>query len=178
MTATGRVTLFRRKPFDMAEMPVPAPRPGAALVRVRITNNLRVGPACMARRLPARWPRRQAATVLGHEMTGMIAALGRDVDRDSHGEPLHEDDHVIVAYFTGCGHCPSCQRGRRAACDHIDKAMTGDATEWPHFVGEFERNRDKLTLGQLISAKLPLDQINEAFAQADRRAVLRASLVP
>lgn len=49
MTATGRVTLFRRKPFDMAEMPVPAPRPGAALVRVRITNNLRVGPACMAR---------------------------------------------------------------------------------------------------------------------------------
>ncbi len=180
MSATGRVALFRgpRQPFDMAEMPVPEPRPGAVLVRVRIANicgsdlhawrgDFRL--AGLGGKLP---------TVLGHEMTGTIAALGRDVDRDSNGEPLHEGDHVVFAYFTGCGHCPSCLRGRRAACDHIDMAMTGDATEWPHFVGEFERNRDRLTLGQLLSAKLPLDQINEAFAQADRRAVLRASLVP
>ncbi len=40
MSATGRVALFRgpRQPFDMAEMPVPEPRPGAVLVRVRIAN--------------------------------------------------------------------------------------------------------------------------------------------
>ncbi|MBR2813066.1 MAG: zinc-binding dehydrogenase [Reyranella sp.] len=139
MSATGRVALFRepRHPFDLVEMPVPEPRPGAVVVRVRIANvcgsdlhawrgDFRL--AGLGGKLP---------TVLGHEMTGTVAALGRGVERDSNGHPLREGDHVVFTYFTGCGNCLSCQRGRRAACDHIDMAMTGNATEWPHFVGGY-----------------------------------------
>ncbi|MFZ5534043.1 MAG: zinc-binding dehydrogenase [Pseudomonadota bacterium] len=181
MSATGRVALFRgpRQPFDIVEMPVPEPRPGAVLVRVRIANicgsdlhawrgDFRL--AGLGGKLP---------TVLGHEMTGTIAALGRDLDRDSNGEPLHEGDHVVFAYFTGCGHCPSCQRGRRAACDNMDMAMTDDATEWPHFVGGYGeyfyvkpgstiyKVPPKLPLEIVAGANCALSQVIAGFERAN-----------
>lgn len=137
MSATGRVALFRepRHPFELVEMPVPVPRPGAVVVRLRIANvygldlhawrgDFRL--AGLGGKLP---------TVLGHEMTGTVAALGRGMERDSNGHSLREGDHVVFTYFTGCGNRLSCQRDRRATCDHIDMAMRGNATEWPYFVG-------------------------------------------
>ena len=139
MSETGRVALFRGsgQKFEITEFPVPRPGPGAMLVRVQLANicgsdlhawrgDFRL--AGLGGKLP---------TVLGHEMTGIVAALGEGLARDSEGRPLREGDHVVFTYFTGCGHCPSCLRGRRAACDHISMAMTEAATEWPHFVGGY-----------------------------------------
>ncbi|MFZ5780138.1 MAG: hypothetical protein ACOY4R_08000 [Pseudomonadota bacterium] len=55
-----------------------------------------------------------------------------------------------------------------------NKSMLGVALYEPFTLGKvlrfLERNRDRLPLDQLLSAKFPLDQINEAFARADRQA--------
>jgi D-arabinose 1-dehydrogenase-like Zn-dependent alcohol dehydrogenase len=139
MATTGRIALFERprQPFTFREMPVPDPEPGAAVVRVTMANicgsdlhawhgDFKL--AGLGGKLP---------TVLGHEMTGRIAALGAGLRSDGHGAPLHEGDAVVFTYFTGCGHCPACMRGRRVSCESLTMAMTAPALEWPHFVGGY-----------------------------------------
>lgn len=139
MPSTGRIALFEKQhqPFTIVEMPVPDPEPGAAVVRVTMANicgsdlhawhgDFKL--AGLGGKLP---------TVLGHEMTGRIVSLGQGVTHDGNGERLKEGDLVVYTYFTGCGHCPSCLRGRRVSCDHLSMAMTRSALEWPHFVGGY-----------------------------------------
>lgn len=48
--------------------------------------------------------------VLGHEMAGEVAAVGRGVER------LRVGDLVSVMPVRGCGHCPSCLAGEPAWC--------------------------------------------------------------
>jgi threonine dehydrogenase-like Zn-dependent dehydrogenase len=70
-------------------------------------------------------------------MTGSVAALGEGLSHDSNGAPLREGDRVVFTYFTGCGHCYGCMRGRRVSCSNLSMAMTGNADRWPHFVGAY-----------------------------------------
>src|SRR5919197_3954519 len=99
--ARGRAAVFvgSGKPFEIREYPVPEPGPGAALVRISLANlcgsDLHVwrgelDPEKRGRALPVHQ---------GHEGTGRIAALGQGVTTDSNGEPLHEGDRVVFAYF-------------------------------------------------------------------------------
>ncbi len=48
--------------------------------------------------------------VIGHEMSGTIAAVGAGVDNVAVGQP------VVVRPLDHCGHCPACQRGHRHIC--------------------------------------------------------------
>lgn len=70
-------------------------------------------------------------------MIGTVAALGEGVSRDAHGKPLEVGSRVTFGYFTHCGHCPGCLRGRHVACEHITMAMAGKAKAWPYFVGGY-----------------------------------------
>ncbi len=47
----------------------------------------------------------------GHEISGIIAELGKEVSDD-----FKVGDAVTVVPYTSCGRCPSCRRGRTYAC--------------------------------------------------------------
>ncbi|MCB0007609.1 MAG: zinc-dependent alcohol dehydrogenase family protein [Anaerolineales bacterium] len=49
--------------------------------------------------------------VPGHELAGVVSAVGRDVRRWQVG------DRVTVPFVSGCGHCPECLSGNHHVCD-------------------------------------------------------------
>lgn len=63
-----------------------------------------------------------------------------------------------------------------------NKSFIGVALYEPNVLGKALRflrdRRDRLPLDELVSSKFALEDIDEAFEKADKREVLRASLVP
>jgi len=51
--------------------------------------------------------------VIGHEMSGTVAAVGEAVSRWSPG------DHVTVMPLDWCGHCPACAAGHQHVCQNL-----------------------------------------------------------
>ena len=51
--------------------------------------------------------------VIGHEMSGTVAAVGEAVSRWSPG------DHVTVMPLDWCGHCPACTAGHQHVCQNL-----------------------------------------------------------
>ena len=50
--------------------------------------------------------------VPGHELAGVVVAVGRDVQK------WRVDDRVTVPFCCGCGVCDQCQLGHEHICDH------------------------------------------------------------
>ncbi len=50
--------------------------------------------------------------VPGHELAGVIEAVGAGVERWQPG------DRVTVPFVGGCGSCPQCASGNHQVCDH------------------------------------------------------------
>lgn len=58
--------------------------------------------------------------VLGHEGSGVVAALGDGVDH------LRVGDHVALSWIPNCGSCRECRRGLRHLCaTHLDALWAG-----------------------------------------------------
>ncbi|USH04333.1 alcohol dehydrogenase catalytic domain-containing protein [Grimontia kaedaensis] len=51
--------------------------------------------------------------IIGHEMSGVIRAVGKDVN------DLNIGDHVVVRPLSHCGQCSSCQRGLTHICENL-----------------------------------------------------------
>ena len=136
---TGRAALFFGPGRDMeiTELPVPDPEPGAIVVRITRANvcgsDLHIWRGDGALAAMARHDGR----VIGHEMTGVVHALGAGVSRDWVGRPLAEGDRVAYQYFAPCGRCRNCGRAKSEACVHSFKVLQGKPSDFPHFRGAF-----------------------------------------
>ena len=139
MSETGRAALFfgPGKPMELTELPVPDPEPGAVVVRVTRANicgsDLHIwrGDGFLGAMA------RDDGRIIGHEMTGVVHALGAGVETDWAGHPLTEGARVAYQYFAPCGRCRSCTRGMSEACSRSFKVLQGNPRAFPHFRGAF-----------------------------------------
>lgn len=100
---TARVAMLTApKQFEMKEYPIPVPGDDDILVRVE---------GCGVCGTDVHeWkgdPFGYIPLVLGHEGTGEVVAVGKNVKRDSQGTPLQVGDKVVTSVIS-CGHCTSC----------------------------------------------------------------------
>lgn len=76
--------------------------------------------------------RLQEPMILGHEVAGIVTALGSGVSRVRMG------DAVAVNPSRPCGHCIYCQRGQQNHC--LDMLFYGSAMRMPHVQGAFQQS--------------------------------------
>jgi L-idonate 5-dehydrogenase len=70
--------------------------------------------------------------VLGHEVAGLVTALGDGVSG------LEIGDAVAVSPSRPCGQCMYCQRGQHNHC--LDMLFYGSAMRYPHVQGAFQQS--------------------------------------
>src|SRR6476659_10870000 len=89
-------------------IPDPTPAPDGAVIRVEATGLCR-----------SDWPGwrghapdiNQFPHVPGHELAGVVVAIGSDVRRAAVGQ------RVTIPFVAGCGVCDECKRGNQHICD-------------------------------------------------------------
>ena len=94
----------------LAERPLPEPGPGE--VRVRITACGLCGTDLHLVHSPR--PIVAPGSTMGHEMAGLVDALGPEVDGLDSGEP------VVVEPLATCGDCDPCREGRDSICRDLE----------------------------------------------------------
>ncbi|MFI2201122.1 L-idonate 5-dehydrogenase [Streptomyces sp. NPDC020192] len=112
----------------VAELPVPEPGPGEALVAVRY------GGVCGSdlhywRHGGVGDFRLREPMVLGHEVVGTVVSYGAGATGPAPGTA------VAVHPATPCGRCPECADGRANVCR--DTRYLGSAARFPHVQGGF-----------------------------------------
>src|SRR5688500_13438584 len=102
-------------PFELVEREIPAPGPGMERIKVEACvichsdSFTKGGP----------WPGVKCPRVPGHELAGIIDAVGTGVTGWTSGQ------RVGVGWHGGhCGRCDSCRRGDFVTCQ-IDPQVTG-----------------------------------------------------
>jgi L-iditol 2-dehydrogenase len=97
---------YNNRDVRLEEMPIPKIGPGEFLMKVMACG------ICGSDVLE--WYRiKSAPRVLGHEATGEIVEVGKDVRRYKVG------DRVFVSHHVPCGVCRYCKRGHETACEML-----------------------------------------------------------
>ncbi len=90
----------------MCEVDLEGPRDGEVLIEIAAAGLCHSDLSVVNGDRP-----RQVPMVMGHESSGVVRAVGPDVDRFEIG------DHVITVFVPSCGHCGPCRSGRPALCE-------------------------------------------------------------
>lgn len=123
----AQITAFRR-PLQVAEVPVEAPRPDGAVVRVEASGvcrsdwhfwNQDLGWVGFNLPLPAN---------TGHEVGGVVEEVGRDV------RTIKVGDRVTIPFHEADGTCPECRAGYQNLCDHMLVAGVHRTGGWAQYV--------------------------------------------
>ncbi len=97
------------EPLRLEEVPRPEPGHGEVLVRVRACGMCHTELHFLSGLLNLGI----APLTLGHEIVGVVEALGAGVDAPCEGE------RVILYYYSGCGRCEHCRVGNENLCDNL-----------------------------------------------------------
>ncbi|MBX3174482.1 MAG: zinc-binding dehydrogenase [Gemmatimonadaceae bacterium] len=93
--------------LSLVDMPLRAPGRDEVLIAVRAAGICHSDEHYRTGHSPvAHWP-----LILGHEIAGVIVAVGNGVPEERLGQ------RVCVHYVLSCGDCASCRRGREQFCD-------------------------------------------------------------
>lgn len=132
----GRVVVSNgpRTPFEIREYPVADPGPGEILVKLTRAGVCGSDLHIWRGETP---PFQRPPGVPGHEMTGVVAKLGRDRSTDTLGRPLKEGDRVAFAYFIPCGTCWACLTGTTGCPNRYQSRSSLTAEDPPHFHGAY-----------------------------------------
>jgi len=133
----GRVAVIYGpgEPMEVREYPVRPP--GSDEILVKVTSATICGSDLHIWRGEMGTPRTRRPRTGGHEMTGVVAALGAERRMDTRGKPLHEGDRVVYAYFNPCGVCPGCLTGTAACPNRYARRAALTADDAPHFHGAY-----------------------------------------
>src|SRR5258707_3187296 len=93
------------------EIPVPEPEPGGLVVRVQAALTCGTDVKSLRRGHTVIIP--HGPTVFGHELAGVVTAVGRGV------AGIREGDRVVAANSAPCGHCRLCGAGRPNLCEDL-----------------------------------------------------------
>jgi len=98
------------QPLRIDEFPTPEPGEGQLLVRVAACGVCHTDLHYIDHGVPTF---KKPPLVLGHEISGVVAGLGRGTDGWREGDPL-----LLPAVY-GCGQCRMCREGRENICDKM-----------------------------------------------------------
>ena len=131
----GRAAVFTEKfrPFEFREMELPEGDPDGLIVRITLANVCGSDVHAWEGKTP-----RHPGTILGHEMTGRVFRLGRNVKTDALGRALKEGDRVVYTYWHPCFQCPDCLGGEPNLCMvKSGRAGRDPSDQWPFFTGAY-----------------------------------------
>jgi S-(hydroxymethyl)glutathione dehydrogenase/alcohol dehydrogenase len=94
-------------PLVIEELDLDEPGPGEVLVKTMASG------VCHSdwHVVKGDWNRIPLPTILGHESSGVVEAVGPGVSS------LEPGDHVVLTWKAGCGRCEMCQQGWLSVCD-------------------------------------------------------------
>ncbi len=133
MKGKAAVFLEKLKPLEFWEFELPEVDPDGLIVQVTLANICGSDVHAWEGKTPRNGP-----TILGHEMTGKVFRLGKNVQTDALGNPLQEGDRVVYVYWHPCLRCPICLRGEPNFCDtKAARAGRDRSDQWPYFTGAY-----------------------------------------
>ena len=117
-------------PFEMVEREIPQPGPRQVRLRVQACGLCRSDSLTKE----GHWPGIKYPRVPGHEIAGVIDAIGAEVPRWKHGQ------RVGVGWLGSyCGYCESCRRGSFVTCaNQLISGITMDGGYQEYVVVPFE----------------------------------------
>ena len=123
---------FKERP-KLVNLPDPSPEPHGVVVKVEATGVCRSDwHGWMGHDTDIELPH-----VPGHELAGVVAAVGKDVSKWRVG------DRVTVPFVGGCGACAECHAGHQQVCHH---QFQPGFTHWGSFAEYVSLHRADLNL--------------------------------
>jgi len=168
LPATMRAALFvgGGRPLELAEVGLPAPGRGEILVRVAACGLCHTDLHYLDHGVPTFKP---PPLILGHEVSGIVAAAGPGTDPDRVGTA------VLLAPVTTCGACIPCRTGRENVC--AQQRMLGSSMDGGYAEYVVAPARDAFP----IPPEVPLEEacvVADALTTAFHAVVRRACVAP
>jgi hypothetical protein len=136
----AQMTAFR-KPFQVVELPVAAPRADGAVIRVEASGVCRSDWHFWNRDLAWLGMNLTLPANTGHEVGGVVEEVGRDV------RSIKVGDRVTVPFHESDGTCPHCRAGLQNLCDNVITPGVQRLGGWAQYV--------TVTAADLNCIKLP-----------------------
>jgi alcohol dehydrogenase len=150
--------------LEVREVPDPSPSAGGVVVEVRATGLCRSDWHAWAGHDDITLPH-----VPGHELAGVLVAVGSGVSKWSAG------DRVTVPFAEGCGHCEWCQSGNAQVCPHQKQPGFTHWGSFAEYVALYAADANLVALPPAVSFEAAAS-LGCRFATAYRALTGRARL--